>query len=145
MLTVKNKNAFDFTGRYDGSDYSFPSGMVTAVPDDAAKHIFGVGLPDKTDVLVRHGWMSHSNKFNEAMSILNNFSFNVADQLEPGEIIGTELPAIEEQEQGSAPLQTGSAVETAAPDGASATAAQPTIAAVGGGSILDSIKSFVGA
>ena len=147
MLTVTNGNDFNFAGRFNGVDFQFPAGKTTALPEDAAKHIFGVGLGDKTDVLVRHGWMTNGSMFAAAMSILNKFSFNVADQVEPGEIIDPipeELLA-EEQEQGSAPLQTGSAVETAAPDGASATAAQPTIAAGGGGSILDSIKSFVGA
>jgi predicted carbohydrate-binding protein with CBM5 and CBM33 domain len=141
MLTVKNGNDFNFTGRYDGVDYSFPSGAVTAVPDDAAKHIFGVGLPDKADILVRHGWMTQSNRLNEALSILNKFSFNIADQLEAGEIISPEVAVELEQEQGSAPLQTGSAVDVNVPDGTIASAAQPTPS---GGSILDTFKSFVG-
>jgi hypothetical protein len=129
MLTVTNGNDFNFAGRFNSVDFSFPAGKTTALPEDAARHIFGVGLADKTDVLVRHGWMQSGAGFAAAMAILNKFSFNVADQVEPGEIIDAEIieePADEENEQGSAPLQTGSAVEAAAPDGAVAEAAQPT-------------------
>ena len=92
----------------------------------------GVGLGDKTDVLVRHGWMTNGSMFAAATAILNKFSFNVADQVEPGEIIDAEIieePADEENEQGSAPLQTGSAVEAVAPDGAVVEAAHPTSSA----------------
>jgi len=127
MLTVTNGNEFNFAGRFDGVDFSFPAGKTTALPEDAAKHIFGVGLADKTDVLVRHGWMTNGAAFASAMSILNKFSFNVADQVEAGEIIEVEIPANDEEpEQGSAPLQTGSAAETSKPDGLAVEAAQPT-------------------
>ena len=121
MLTVKNKNHFDFTGRYNGHDYVFPAGSVVAVPEDAAAHIFGVGYPDKTDVLVRHGWMQTSIGRDNAMSILNRFSFNVADTLSPGEVV-----ELEEPEQGSAPLQTGSGGEEEATDVAEEYPPQPT-------------------
>lgn len=129
MLTVTNGNDFNFAGRFNGVDFQFPAGKTTALPEDAAKHIFGVGLGDKTDVLVRHGWMTNGAMFAAATAILNKFSFNVADQVEPGEIIDAEIieePADEENEQDSAPLQTGSAVEAVAPDGAVVEAAQPT-------------------
>lgn len=145
MLTVTNRNDFDFIGRYDGQDYPFPSGKTTAVPEDAAKHIFGVGLADKQDILVRHGWMQSSGQLAEAMSKLNKFSFNVADQLEPGEIIDTQVastPPAEEQEQGSAPLQTGSGGEVLVPDGAKTDPSQPTI--IDGGSILDVLNAAGG-
>lgn len=141
MLTVTNKNNFDFDGRYNGVDYRFPQGKTVAVPDDAAKHIFGVGLGDKTDVLVRHGWMSNGAARDTAMAKLNNFSFNVAEQLNPGEIIETEVaePDVEEQEQGSAPLQTGSGGEEQLPDGGDDEPPQPTSRK---GSILDEIEKF---
>ena len=128
MLTVTNGNDFNFAGRFNGVDFAFPAGKTTALPEDAAKHIFGVGLADKTDVLVRHGWMTNGAMFATAMGVLNKFSFNVADQVEAGEIIDPIPEEIddEEPEQGSAPLQTGSAVEAAAPDGAVVEAAQPT-------------------
>ena len=145
MLTVTNRNDFDFVGRYDGQDYPFPSGKTTAIPEDAAKHIFGVGLTDKTDILVRHGWMQNSTQTAEAMSKLNKFSFNVADQLVAGEIIDTAVegvPLTEEQEQGSAPLQTGSGGDVQVPDGARTDLSQPTI--IEGGSILDVLNAAGG-
>jgi hypothetical protein len=146
MLTVSNRNNFDFQGRYNGVDYHFPQGKTVAVPDDAAKHIFGVGLADKVDVLVRHGWMSNAAARDTAMAKLNNFSFNVAEQLNPGEIIETEIAepkvesVVEQQEQGSAPLQTGSGGDEQVPDGAEEEPPQPTSSK---GSILDEIKSFI--
>ena len=63
MLTVTNGNDFNFAGRFNGVDFAFPAGKTTALPEDAAKHIFGVGLADKTDVLVRHGWMTNGAMF----------------------------------------------------------------------------------
>ena len=133
MLTVKNGNNFDFVGRYDGVDYQFPQGMTTALPDEAAKHIFGVGLADKQDVLVRHGWMTHTGDMAQAMEKLNGFSFNVANELNPGDIIES-LP---DNEQGSAPLQIGSGVDGAT-DGAQQ-AFDPTSLNRNGGSILDKL------
>ena len=133
MLTITNGNVDDFVGRYDGVDYFFPSGKTTAIPDDAARHIFGVGQEDKTDVLVRHGWMKMSTDRKEGMAILNNFSFNVADQLMPGDVI--DAPAVTvDNGQGSAPLQTGSTGGVS--DGS--TPVQPT----SGGSILDQLNNI---
>lgn len=136
MLTVKNGNGFDFVGRYDGQDYYFPKGKMTAVPDDAAKHIFGVGVGDKTDVLVRHGWMTHSAEFDAGMQKLNGFSFNVANELNAGDIVD-----VPDNGQGSAPLQLVSGGE-----GVSSDAQQPSdsisssVAMTGGGSILDKLS-----
>ena len=142
MLTVTNGNDFNFAGRFNGVDFAFPAGKTTALPEDAAKHIFGVGLADKTDVLVRHGWMTNGSMFAAAMGVLNKFSFNVADQVEPGEIIDPipEEIADEEPEQGSAPLQTGSAEEANAPDGAHAESAQPTSEEEEQGGVLSFFK-----
>lgn len=134
MLTVKNNNTFDFVGRYDGVDYLFPQGKTTALPDDAAKHIFGIGAAEKTDVLVRHGWMTHSGEMPQAMDKLNGFSFNVAHELNPGDVIES-LP---DNEQGSAPLQLASGGEGSADDDQ-----QPSgsISLNRGGSILDKLKN----
>lgn len=142
MLTVTNGNDFNFAGRFNGVDFAFPAGKTTALPEDAAKHIFGVGLADKTDVLVRHGWMTNGAMFAAGMAILNKFSFNVADQVEAGEIIDPipEEIADEEPEQGSAPLQTGSAAETAEPDGSVVEAAQPTSEKEDQGGVLSFFK-----
>ncbi len=141
MLTVTNGNDFGFSGRYNGTDYNFPSKKTTAIPDDAAKHIFGVGLPDKTEILVRHGWMTTNTQFDTAMAILNKFSFNVADQLQAGEIIET-ATAIEEPEQGSAPLQTESGGNVTVPDGTEAKSSQSANRKAGSKSILSALDGL---
>ena len=148
MLTVRNGNNFDLVGRYDGQDYHFPVGKITAIPDDAARHIFGVGLADKQDVLVRHGWMQHSGQHGDAMKKLNGFSFNVTDELRAGDIIedtAIEFKPVEiveptEKEQGSAPLQMAAEGEAD-----SLEAEQPSVSTYvpmgnGGGSILDRLS-----
>ena len=53
---VTNKNDFLHQDRYDGEDYFFPPGETVLLPVDAAVHLFGYGLKDKTEVLVRLGW-----------------------------------------------------------------------------------------
>ena len=151
MLTVHNKNSFDFEGRYNGRDYLFPAGKVTAVPDDAARHIFGVGLESKHEVMVRHGWVRTSDGHQRGLDILNRFSFNVADQLQPGEIIEAAAEIVEpepvvtkeEPEQGSAPLQTGSGGDSDVSDGSDEEPPQPTKPDKSkGGSILETLGSL---
>lgn len=135
MLTVKNGNKFDFSGRFNGRDYRFPKGKTVAIPEDAARHIFGVGEQDKTDVLVRHGWMRHSSEYDKGMEILNKFSFDVADTFDAGDVL-------EEKGQGSAPLQTGGDGEPEVSDGTEEEPSQS--ASEGGSTILDSIPAFGG-
>ena len=142
MFLVKNSNSFDFEGRYASIDYRFPAGKSTAIPDDAARHIFGVGDANKTDVLVRNGWVTTSSQHQLGLDILNKFSFNVADELIAGEIIDApRLSASKGKEQGSAPLQKGSGGEAKGSDGLDEQPPQPTIF---GGSILDTLESVAG-
>ena len=130
MLLVTNRNGFPFDGRYDGVDYHFPVGAKVAVPEDAARHIFGVGESDKTAVLVRHGWLKSQADQEAAMGKLNGFSFDVSSNVAAGEVVSPGS-----SEQGSAPLH-GKAGAT--PDGVAS--AQPSIPASGkGGSILDEL------
>ena len=140
MLTVTNRNNFDFTGRFDGTDYNFPAKATVAVPDDAARHIFGVGVADKTDTLVRHGWMTHSGARDQALQILNGFAFGVANELTAGEIIEVEAEVVDTpaDEQGSAPLQNDAGGE--ADSSESAEAPVVTSKPAWGGSILDRLS-----
>jgi hypothetical protein len=109
MLKVTNKSDIDFADRFDGNDYSFPKGSTVAISEDAARHIFGFGEPEKTPCLVRLGWMKSSREYDEAMKIMSGFVFSVGDTLNDGEI--------QQNEQGLAPLHLGAA-EEAASDGA---------------------------
>ncbi len=145
MLTVTNRNNFDFEGRYNSHDYQFPAGKTTAVSDEAARHIFGIGLKDKTDVLVRHGWMTHSSHQGAAMAKLNGFAFNVSNELQDGQVI--EAPAVVAlsspsesvsvpTEQGSAPLQPEAGEE----ESSSEPTESPVATSQYGGSILDRLS-----
>jgi hypothetical protein len=53
---VTNKNDFVHQDRYDSVDYVFPPGEPVVVPLDAATHMFGMGLADKSEILLRLGW-----------------------------------------------------------------------------------------
>lgn len=55
-IFVTNTNDFDHQDRFDGQDFFFPKGERVTVPVLAAKHMFGLGEPDKTDTLIRQGW-----------------------------------------------------------------------------------------
>jgi hypothetical protein len=56
QIFVTNKNDFVHSDRYDSEDYVFPPNERVLIPMDAAVHLFGHNLRDKTDALVRLGW-----------------------------------------------------------------------------------------
>jgi hypothetical protein len=62
QVFVTNKNALPHEDRYNGEDYVFPPGEAVLVPAEAAAHMFGYGLADKTDVLTRLGWAMKYDK-----------------------------------------------------------------------------------
>ena len=55
-IFVTNTNAFDHQDRFDGEDFLFPKGERVTIPVVAAKHMFGLGLADKSETLIRAGW-----------------------------------------------------------------------------------------
>ena len=109
MLKVKNKSDIDLSDRFNGQDYHFPKGGSVALNEEAARHIFGFGDPDKTPYLIRQGWMKRSDEYGAAMRILSGFAFSAIDLPDEGEL--------QQDEQGLAPLHLG-AVEETASDGA---------------------------
>ena len=109
MLKVTNRSAIHLDDRFDGVDYSFPKGSTVAINEDAARHIFGFGEPEKTTNLVRLGWMKSNKEYEDAMAIMAGFVFSVGNEPIDGEI--------QTEGQGLAPLQIGSA-DKAASDGA---------------------------
>ena len=56
MLFCVNKNSFYHEDRFNGVLYQFHPGEKVMVPLDAAQHMFGVGVADKTPVMHRLGW-----------------------------------------------------------------------------------------
>jgi len=53
---VTNTNKEPHSDRYDGEDFVFPPGEAVLIPREAAVHMLGYQLVDKTDTLVRLGW-----------------------------------------------------------------------------------------
>jgi hypothetical protein len=80
MLKVTNRNDFDLMDRYNGEAYFFPKGKTVMCPDDAARHIFGIGDEDKKPYLTRQGWSKSSDKFEDGMEKLNKFSFELVEE-----------------------------------------------------------------
>ena len=118
MLKITNNNGFDLKDRYDGDDYIFPAGETVACPDAVARHIFGVGDEDKRPYLTRQGWLRSSDKFDEGMEKLNNFSFELVE-----EKYDVEFARIEQRTSPSA--NAGAVEETGADDSADASAPAP--------------------
>jgi hypothetical protein len=56
QVYVTNKNPEPHVDRFDGEDFYFAPNQQVLVPIEAATHLFGYGLADKTDTLVRLGW-----------------------------------------------------------------------------------------
>ena len=82
MFKITNTNDFDFEGRYDGVDFLFPKDKPVFCEDEAAHHIFGIGLKDKTPILSRHGWapLRADASYQTGMKILNAFKFEHIEQ-----------------------------------------------------------------
>jgi hypothetical protein len=55
-IFITNRNDFHHVDRYDGVEYHFPPGEKVAIPQEAATHLFGTGLADRSETLVRLGW-----------------------------------------------------------------------------------------
>ena len=133
MIKVTNRNAFDFNDRYNGQDFKIPAGKTVAIGEDAARHFFGLGDGDKQPYLVRQGWMTNSGQLADAMQKLNNFAFDMVDDLVPGEVV----EEVAETEQGSAPLQMEAGEEEVSSETTESPVATPTQR---GGSILDRLS-----
>ncbi len=75
MIGVKNKTDAVIKSRFDGKDYEFKPGVTVAVSEDAATHIFGYGLDDKSRALIRLGWLINSTQYESALERLDNIQF----------------------------------------------------------------------
>lgn len=121
QLIIVTNNGPEFRTKYDGTEYVFKTGESVPLSLEAARHIFGFGVDNKAEVLARHGWMSLSTEYAEALKHLDRFKFELGTlaivpntpALEVQEQASPEQPkpgsgaeaAGEATEQGSAPLQ----------------------------------------
>lgn len=55
-IFVTNHNDFYHSDAFGGVVYEFPPKERVLVPVDAAVHMFGFNMPDKSDALSRLGW-----------------------------------------------------------------------------------------
>lgn len=95
MLFVTNKNEFTHVDRFNGQDFVFPPKEKVMLSMEAAQHMFGLGLPDKSAVMHRLGWgfkydpvAKTFDEDKEAVMKLKNFVFTKAKLVES--------PAVEE-------------------------------------------------
>ncbi|MBA0085815.1 MAG: hypothetical protein HRJ53_12525 [Acidobacteria bacterium Pan2503] len=89
MLFVVNKNDFHHEDRFNGVDYQFPPGQKVMLSAEAAAHMFGLGVPDKTSVMHRKGWAFKYDpdrktfvEDTDAVTKLKNFVFTRAKLVE---------------------------------------------------------------
>jgi len=82
FVRVTQETGEEIVGRYDGTDYSFPSGHPVDVHKAVAVHIFGFGLPeestnqavqDKTASLLRLNWITNSTDRKKGLERLRKF------------------------------------------------------------------------
>lgn len=130
QLIIVTNNGPEFRTKYDGTEYVFKTGESVPLSLEAARHIFGFGVDNKAEVLARHGWMSLSTEYAEALKHLDRFKFELGTlaivpntpALEVQEQVSSQEPegesAEETTEQGSAPLQPDAGGGEKATDGA---------------------------
>ena len=58
MLIVNNGLDYEIRARFAGQDYEFVPGEDTPCDEEVARHIFGFGEADKSQALLRLGWIS---------------------------------------------------------------------------------------
>lgn len=88
-IWVTNKGTDYFSDYFHGFKYEFHPGQPVALPIEAAQHIFGYGVEDKTPHLIRIGWLKYSNEVEAAIAKLHSFMFTTAKP-EPNH----ELPSV---------------------------------------------------
>ena len=75
-IYVTNNGDKTFSGNFDYKVVDFPVGETVEISVECAMHLFGYGVDNKYDVLVRNNWLKMSNEMDKAMSELAKFSFN---------------------------------------------------------------------
>ena len=79
MIGVKNTLPDEkeniLIAKYDGQNYEFKPGIVTAISEEAAAHIFGYGEADKKRALHRLGWVNWGGQLDAGMEKLGSFVF----------------------------------------------------------------------
>ena len=81
FVRVANCSGVEHRDRFNGEDYVFPLHATTTVPYEAAVHIFGMGLKDRSRQITRLGWAPSSSDLASAIKRLDAFLFeNVVEE-----------------------------------------------------------------
>ena len=88
-IFVTNRSDLKLKDGYAGVFYEFKKDQTVEIPEEVAKHIFGIHDPDKEKYLARLGWCKTSNDLEAAIAILEQWE------------IGTEPP---KKDQSLSPL-----------------------------------------
>lgn len=70
---VVNKTDQELASKWHGQDYSFPVSKPVEVPVEVAQNLFGYGLDDKLEFVVRFGWTKISTDLPQALERLAKF------------------------------------------------------------------------
>lgn len=74
-VRVTNTGEEDLQGRYNGVDYNFEQDEPQVISHQAANHIFGYGMDDKTGALTRLGWVRSTDEYKLGMQRLGKIKF----------------------------------------------------------------------
>jgi hypothetical protein len=112
MVKVTNKHPVRFRDRFDGKDYVFEPNEAVIMNEDAAKHIFGYGDPNKVPYLSRIGKMTTTQVdgaggLKDAMKWLERFEFR-EQVLKMEDKVVEALPFADDPIEEQAPVTKGS-------------------------------------
>lgn len=100
MIVVTNATEKVIKGRFNGEDFVFPVNEPVTISQDAAQHLFGFGVSDKTSALLRLGWMPASEDYDAAIEKLALVKFGVEDDTKTSSNVGPLVNAGEAAEGG---------------------------------------------
>lgn len=89
-VKVTNRHTFPLTDHHLGIEYVFNPGEETVIPLEAAVHLFGLGLKDRTAAMKRAG----KTNLEAGTKYLNGFDLNVVEYVtkdEADEIDGLKI------------------------------------------------------
>lgn len=76
MVWVVNKTDTELHAGWAGAQYAFKPNAPVEIPFDAAQSLFGYGLTDKFEFVVRFGWTTTTNDLPQALERLNKFEIS---------------------------------------------------------------------
>jgi hypothetical protein len=76
VVYVTNGDEQNFSAEFCNVEYTFKKGETTALPMNAARHIFGYGDNDKMPYLTRLGWVRLNTEYEKGLERLAKIEFS---------------------------------------------------------------------